>query len=128
GEVYEARHLHTGEVAAVKMLHRHLLVDADHVARFVREARVVASIESDHVVRVLEVAGEASPVPFLAMDRLYGRDLADVLRDERPSTAEVLAMVGGAARGVVAAHAAGIVHRDLQPPNVFWVERPGRPP
>jgi serine/threonine-protein kinase len=110
------------------MLHRHLLVDSEQVARFVREARVVASIESDHVVRVLEVASESSPVPFLAMERLFGRDLADVMRSAPLTAFEVVSLVADVASGIAAAHAAGIVHRDLKPQNVFRVEGPGRAP
>ena len=128
-EVYEARRESTGEVAAVKMLHRHLLVDDDHVARFVREARIAASLESEHVVKVMEVSDETSPVPFLAMERLYGHDLADVLRDTPKLDApSAIALVTQVARGVAAAHAAGIVHRDLKPQNVFRVERKGAAP
>ncbi|MGO8997844.1 MAG: serine/threonine-protein kinase [Polyangiaceae bacterium] len=127
-EVYEARRDRTGEVAAVKMLHRHLLVDGDNVARFVREARIVASLESDHVVKVMEVSDEKSPVPFLAMERLYGRDLADVLHASPKLGAQsAVDLITQVARGVAQAHSAGIVHRDLKPQNVFRVEREGRP-
>jgi serine/threonine-protein kinase len=111
------------------MLHQHLLVDAENVARFLREARIVASLESEHVVKVMEVSDERSALPFLAMERLYGHDLADVLRDSpRLDGASAADLVAQIARGAAAAHAAGIVHRDLKPQNVFRVEREGQPP
>jgi serine/threonine protein kinase len=128
-EVYEARHERTGEMAAVKMLHRHLLVEGDNVARFVREARIVLSLESEHVVKVVEVSDETSPVPYLAMERLVGHDLAEVLRrSPRLDAASAMDLVAQIARGVGAAHAAGIVHRDLKPQNVFRTERAERSP
>jgi serine/threonine-protein kinase len=128
-EVYEGRRERTGEVAAVKMLHQHLLGHGDNVARFVREARIVASLESEHVVKVIEVSDEASPFPYLAMERLYGHDLADVLRDSpRLDAASAVDLVAQVARGVATAHGAGVVHRDLKPQNVFRAETTGRTP
>jgi serine/threonine-protein kinase len=90
------------------------------VRRFLREVRIAASLDSPHVVRVLEVGDESAPLPYLAMERLRGEDLAQILRREtRLDLPAVLDMVRQVGRGLEAASAAGIVHRDLKPQNVF---------
>lgn len=128
GEVYEATRVGTEEPAAVKLLMGHVLGDANHVRRFMREAKIVQSLDVENVVRVLEIGGLDAPVPYIAMERLRGSDLADVLRRHRrlpmPS---VLAIVRDVGRGLDAARAAGIVHRDLKPRNLFCHEGPGGP-
>jgi len=120
GEVYEATHADTGEPAAVKMLLPEALGRPNAVRRFLREVRVAASLKSPHVVRVLEVGDESAPLPYLAMERLSGEDLAQLLRrNTRLGKSAVLDMIRQVGRGLEAATAAGIVHRDLKPHNVF---------
>lgn len=120
GDVYVATHVDTGERAAVKLLTRDSARDPDSVRRFLREARIAASIDVPNVVRVLEVGSDDAPVPFIAMEMLEGRDLASILRKERRLPAPVLVtMLQQVARGLDAAHAAGIVHRDLKPQNLY---------
>jgi serine/threonine-protein kinase len=121
GEVYEGIHVGSGEAAAIKLLHRNILADASQLQRFAREARAAAAIDSPHVVRVLEVADPSSPVPYLAMERMVGDDLAGELRTRRRlGLGEVVDMAEQAARGLAAAADAGIVHRDLKPQNLFF--------
>jgi serine/threonine-protein kinase len=125
GEVYAATREDTGEQAAVKLLLPEVLSRPDHVRRFLREVRMVASLDSVHVVRVLEIGDESAPLPYLAMERLQGEDLAHMLRREtRLSPRETLELVRQIGRGIEAAAAAGIVHRDLKPQNVFCTEPP----
>lgn len=120
GEVYEARRVDGGEPAAVKLLHPHVLVQADLAARFVREARIVSALTNAHVVRVLEISAPDSRVPYLAMEKLEGQDLTDYLREhKRMSLRNVLAMLRQVGKGLDAARAAGVVHRDLKPRNLF---------
>jgi serine/threonine-protein kinase len=118
GEVYEAVHRATGEPAAVKLLRRELLSDPTHVARFLREVRAV--VNSPHVVKVLEASTAESAVPYLAMERLRGTTLAEILRKEpRLPVPQVVELVRQTAAGIDAAARAGIVHRDLKPQNLF---------
>ncbi len=125
GEVYEAVHTETGELAAVKLLQRAQLTKPPSLARFTRETRIAASLESPHVVAIKEVGGADSALPYLAMERLDGHDLAHYLRDTPRVRMELtLEMVEQVARGLEAAHAAGIVHRDLKPHNVFRNRNP----
>jgi serine/threonine-protein kinase len=120
GEVYDATHIGSGEPAAVKLLRRELLTDPTHVARFLREARAAGALASPHVVKLLDTAPDDAPVPYLAMERLHGATLAELLRsDPRLGVADVGELLTQIAAGIDAAAAAGIVHRDLKPQNLF---------
>jgi len=122
GEVYAAAHVATGREAAVKLLRRELIGDPRHVERFLREVRVAGAIDSPHVVKVLEASTPLDPLPFLAMERLRGRTLGELLR-AGPLTGEPLAQLVTAVGEVVdRAHAAGVVHRDLKPHNLFLTD------
>jgi len=123
GEVYEAIHARTREVAAVKLLLANVLADAELVRRFMRESKIAASLDSPNVVKVLEVGGLDASFPYIAMELLRGEDLAGVLRRERQlSPRRTVALVREVGRGLEAARRAGIVHRDLKPQNVFLAE------
>jgi len=125
GDVYEATHAEAGTRAAVKLLTRRVLSDGDQVRRFLREARIASSIDVVNVVQVLDVANEDAPVPYLAMELLRGTDLAALLRRRRTLGAdEVVALLRQVGHGLDAAHAAGVVHRDLKPQNLFFADGP----
>jgi serine/threonine-protein kinase len=126
GEVYEAQSVNDQQVAAVKLLHPGTLADATNVARFIREAETSARLDCAHVVRVLEVGTTTGEVPFLAMERLRGYDLAAQLRRQRRlQLPQADLLVQHVAVGLETARAAGIVHRDLKPHNVFCTEGGG---
>jgi len=123
GEVYEARHVATGEPAAVKLLHRHLLASPDNVERFLREAKAVATLRVPNVVEVLEVGDPSEEMPYIAMERLHGNDLGHHLRARgRLDADETAAIIREVARGLDAAADAGIVHRDIKPHNIFLAD------
>jgi serine/threonine-protein kinase len=126
GEVYEAFGIADRREAAVKLLHPGTLADATHVQRFIREAQTASRLDCEHVVRVLEVGTTAGEIPFLAMERLRGHDLAHQLRRQRrlqfPQAVKLAEQV---ACGLDSAREAGIVHRDLKPHNVFFHEGAG---
>jgi hypothetical protein len=119
GEVYEA-HAADGAPAAVKMLNARSTASTSLVDRFHREMDVAARLESPHIVKVFELSSPDAPVPYIAMERLHGTDLASKLRSEpRMPSDELVVLIDHVARGLEIARLAGIVHRDLKPHNVF---------
>ncbi|HEX3479912.1 MAG TPA: serine/threonine-protein kinase [Kofleriaceae bacterium] len=122
GEVYDATDTRTGTSAAVKLLRRNVMADRRMVQRFLTEARIVRSLDTEHIAHVLDTADPASGLPYIAMERLHGRDLRQHLaahRDRRLPIAEAEDLLRQVARGIDAAHRAGVVHRDLKPSNLF---------
>jgi hypothetical protein len=120
GEVYEATRS-DGAPAAVKLLNARSTASATLVERFHRELAVATRLESPHIVRVFELSPPDAPVPYLAMERLHGTDLATRLRSEtRLPSDELVAMIDQVARGLEVARLAGVVHRDLKPHNLFF--------
>ncbi|MBX3208273.1 MAG: serine/threonine protein kinase [Labilithrix sp.] len=123
GEVYEGVRLDSKEEVAVKLIHPQLLVETDIVERFLREAKITSSLSVPNVVRVVDASPADAPIPYLAMERLRGQDLATFLRDnKRMAPKKVATMLREVAAGLDAAHAAGVVHRDLKPRNLFCAE------
>ncbi len=119
GEVYEATGP-DGSPAAVKLLNAVSTQSSALVDRFHREMDVAARLESPHIVRVFEISKPDAPVPYIAMERLHGTDLATRLRAEnRLPSDELVIVLDQVARGLEVARLAGVVHRDLKPHNLF---------
>ena len=113
GAVYRVEQLSTRKPRALKLVTTRLASDPKGRQRFVREATVGASIDSEHVVEVIGAGvDEDSGRPWLAMELLDGADLGAVLLHQG-------ALRPGLCHGLAAAHRAGVVHRDLKPANVF---------
>src|SRR6185295_15131845 len=90
-------------------------------ARFIREARAAAAVEHDHIVPIFQIA-EARGTAYLAMPLLRGESLSDSLkRSGVPPIADAVRIGREIAEGLSAAHAAGMIHRDIKPGNV-WLE------
>lgn len=125
GAVFLAVHQRLDERVAIKVLHPSFARDRGIAKRFEREARAAARIKSEHVARMIDVGELADGAPYLVMEHLVGRDLGDEV-EARPEVAPVAEVVDWIVQACVAlaeAHAQGIVHRDVKPPNLFLTHR-----
>ena len=123
GMVLAARHLQLDQRVAIKMLLPHSLRNPELVARFDQEARATVRIQSEHVVKVLDV-GQERGSPFMVMEYLEGSDLAGVLKKRGPlPLGDAVTYVLQACEALAEAHKQGIVHRDLKPANLFLTQR-----
>src|SRR5688572_24684321 len=130
GAVYEVIHLDTRRRRALKVMLPNIIEDAGSRARFKLEATVAADINSEHIVEVFDAGIDGQTgTPFIVMELLQGEDLADVLkrRGSLPP-AEVIALLWQLAIVLDKTHAAGVVHRDLKPGNLFLTWRDDRTP
>ncbi|MFC6074119.1 serine/threonine-protein kinase, partial [Microbispora bryophytorum] len=117
GEVWRGRDLRAHRPVAVKILAPQVAGVASR-ERFAREARAAARVVHPNVVTVLDV-GEQDARPYLVMELLSGRSLAEELLDRgRYGVAEACHLMSQAAAGLDAAHRAGVVHRDVKPANL----------
>jgi serine/threonine-protein kinase len=104
---------------ALKVMHAELVRDEDFVRRFIGEAKSVARLSHQNVVAVFD-QGADGPFLYLAMEYVPGRTLKELLREQgRFSPAAALDIMTGVLDGLAAAHASGVVHRDVKPENVL---------
>jgi serine/threonine-protein kinase len=128
GAVYEAVHRGTHRRVALKVIVSAALAKEDGVlARFQREARASGSIDSAHVVQVLDTGIEpATGNPYMVMEYLSGEDLHDLIRRLGPLQPSLaLRIVAQACLGLQRAHEAGVVHRDIKSANMYLARRDG---
>ena len=112
-------------LVALKMLRPHFAASPSHVERFAREARAASALHHRHVIEVLDVSGEGER-PYLVMEYAPGETLADRLaRVGRLPVDAMVAILLPIVSAVSAAHAAGIVHRDMKPENVILARQEG---
>jgi serine/threonine protein kinase len=123
GMVFQAEDPQLRRLVALKVMLPDVAAGEQSRERFLREARAAAKLKHDHVVTIYQV-GEDRGVPFLAMEFLKGKSLADWLSSgKRPTVGETLLIGRQIAKGLAAAHQAGLVHRDIKPANL-WLEAP----
>lgn len=126
GIVYAAQHVHLEKRVALKFL-----VDTKRqpAERFMREARALSKLQSEHAARVLDLGTTDSGVPFIVMECLVGMDLRRTLKRSGPfDAATAVDYLLQACEAVAEAHHFGIVHRDLKPSNLFLTERLDKTP
>jgi serine/threonine-protein kinase len=117
--VYRATDTRLDREVALKVMHAELARDEEFVRRFIGEAKSVARLSHQNVVAVFD-QGADGPFLYLAMEYVPGRTLKELLRDSgRFPPATALEIMAGVLDGLGAAHASGIVHRDVKPENVL---------
>ncbi len=134
GTVYRARQTSLNRDVAIKILHSELTRNPDAVRRFRREAKVATQLEHPNLVRVF-LFGElpkTDDIPdgglYLAMEYLDGRSMVDLMREEGPlPVPRALHLILQTAGAIGAAHAQGIVHRDVKPENIIVLKKHGDP-
>ena len=127
--VYRARHRILDRVVLLKILHKRLVAESDIAERFKREAKIAASIDHPHVVRVYD-CGEFDRQPYIAFEWIEGENLYQYIRritsakdtlgqPGRIPLSDVMTITASLLNGLSAIHAAGVVHRDLKPENAM---------
>ena len=115
-----------GRLVALKVLAPELAADQGFRTRFIRESRAAAAVDHPHIIPVFD-AGEADGLLYIAMRYVPGGDVGTIVRREGPLSPErAAAVIAQVAAALDAAHAAGLVHRDVKPANMLVDARPGR--
>jgi len=118
GEVYRAHDDRLGRDVAVKILPEAVASDSGRLDRFEREARATAALNHPNIVSVFDI-GRTGGLAYVVMELVDGSTLAEELAGRSPTPRKALEWTVGIARGLAAAHARGIVHRDIKPDNLL---------
>jgi serine/threonine protein kinase len=128
GAVYLAEHVTIKKRCAIKVLNPEYAHKADLVERFLQEARAASMIAHENVVEITDFGAAPNGSVFFVMEMLVGEDLADTIKREAPMPwSRVAPMALQICRALGAAHAKGVIHRDMKPENCFRIERSGNP-
>lgn len=119
GKVYRARRHQSGENVAIKYLKKEFLSDPLIANRFLSEARIVAGLVHDRIVRLHGLGKTPAGGYFIAMDLAANGDLNQFLRNHRPGYPEIVQWLSQAAEALQFAHEHGVIHSDLKPSNLL---------
>jgi len=119
GEVWLAEDSRLGRKVAIKVLPPEFAADPERVARFEQEARAAAALNDPHIAAVFDIGEHDAGVRFIVQEYLQGQSLKALLADGVPPLKRALGLATEIAEALGAAHAAGIIHRDIKPDNVF---------
>lgn len=119
GVVWLARHEHSEERVAIKVLHPKAAVSRESVERFRREAWALSQLQSPHIARMYEFLTGAPFGMALVMEYIEGELLSEVLKRARFSIEDAIGLGVGVLSGVAEMQAIGIIHRDIKPENVI---------
>lgn len=120
-EVREGWDTRLGRPVAIKLMNPALTALPENRRRFEVEARAAARLNHPHIVAVHD-SGEHDGVPYIVMERLSGRTVADLIAQGPMPPAQIRSLLGDVLSALSAAHAAGIVHRDIKPANILLTD------
>ena len=126
GAVYAVVHEEIGKRAALKLMHRRLVVGSS-AERILLEARVVNQVGHPNIVDIFETGALADGRPYIVMERLEGVPLSQRADEGKILPDQVIAILLQVCDALIAAHAAGVIHRDLKLDNVFLIDNPDDP-
>lgn len=118
GEVYITRDTRTQKTAVLKLLRRHLTIDAHAVERFEREARAASALRHPNIITVHEFGASEAGL-FIAMEWVDGQTWRALMNAGATPLSKAAALSRQAAHAIAAAHAAGVTHRDIKPENMM---------
>ncbi len=121
GSVFKAHHLGLHKDVAVKLLHPELTADDEMVARFDREAAAASRLDHPNCVRTMDFGSTDEGRRYLVMEKLEGKDLAELVTEPMPPF-RVVDLVGQVLAGLAHAHTHGLVHRDIKTENIFVLD------
>src|SRR5437764_3483155 len=124
GEVYRAQDTRLKRDVAIKILPESFCADESRLARFELEAQSASALNHPNILTVYDI-GTNGQAPYMVAEMLEGESLAARLRSGKLSLARALDFARQIASGLAAAHAKGIIHRDIKPDNLF-ITRDGR--
>jgi serine/threonine-protein kinase len=126
GEVYEAHHVHIEKTVALKLLRPEILSNQEAVTRFRQEARSASSIGHVNIIQIDDFGTLPDGRVYLSMEFLEGEPLSSMLRRTSVPLHRLLDILIQTGSGLAAAHAKGIVHRDMKPENIYVTQKDGR--
>ena len=121
GVVYEAVDHHLDRHIALKILPPEKVANAGRKLRFIQEAKAASALNHPNIITIYDISA-TNDVDYIAMELVHGRTLEGLLARGRPKIADALKYAVQIADALAAAHAAGIVHRDVKPANVMVTE------
>ena len=121
GEVYKAQDRKLERLVALKFLSRDLFSQQEARARFINEARTISSLDHPNIATVFEI-DEIDDAVFIAMAYYAGQTLRDMLNAGPIDLEKTVGYLAQTAEGLAAAHAAGVIHRDIKPGNIMVTE------
>jgi tRNA A-37 threonylcarbamoyl transferase component Bud32 len=127
GAVYAVVHEEIGKRAALKVVHKQLLTPGFNVERILLEAKVVNQVGHPNIVDIFETGTLEDGRPYIVMERLEGEPLSQRADNSKIQADQVIAILLQVCDALVAAHAAGVIHRDLKLDNIFLVDNPDDP-
>lgn len=124
GAVYEGKHELIGKRLAIKCLHTQYTSNKEVVERFHREAHAATSVGNEHIIEVSDVGAFDDGAPFIVMEYLDGIEFGKLIeREGSLPIGRLVHIVSQVCEALAAAHARGIVHRDMKPENIYLIRR-----